>query len=84
MAILKEYNAFKLAEEVLTQNLKAEIEEGIMRNLIVEFKRKARPVIKEEVEKLTLGYIERGADYYQMREEVKVYFEWNDKGEDDV
>ena len=79
MASVDKYNAFKLAEEALTKNLKAELEESIMDNLIAEFKRKARPAIKEEVEKLTLGCIERVADYAQMREEIMVYFEWNDK-----
>ena len=52
MASVNKYNAFKLAEEALTQNLKDQLEVNIMADLIEEFKRKARPVIKEEVEKL--------------------------------
>ena len=79
MAQVTDYNIIALAEKSLKENLKPILVDVIMTDLVNDFKERAEPIIREHVEKISIGAVENIRDMARMKEEVKIYCEWNDK-----
>lgn len=77
MAVLDKYNVIKITEEALMRTIKENVVNNIVDSLISEFKEKAEQEVKKEVEKLSINGVTTFRDMANMRDEVKVYCEWN-------
>ena len=70
-------NAIQLVKTGLEHQIKERLEQEVMNEMFEYFKKKAEPIIKAHVNRLTL----EGVDYYRdmkaLRDELKVYIDWN-------
>ena len=78
MAMLNSYDIVKMTEEVLLTTLKENVIDNIVDRMVNEFKEKAYEEVKAEVEKLVISGVETIRDLAELRDEVKVYCEWNE------
>ena len=79
MAALDKFNVIKITEESLLATIKENVINNIVDNMVKEFKLRAEKEVKIEVEKLSVQGVQTFRDMAKMRDEVKVYCEWNDK-----
>ncbi len=70
---MKEYNFLRLAENQLVDIIRDSLEQEVTERLLNEFKEKAAPIIKEEVNKLVIDSVESMRDMAQVRDELHVY-----------
>jgi len=78
MAMLNSYDIVKMTEEVLLTTLKENVIDNIVDRMVNEFKEKSYEEVKAEVEKLVISGVETIRDLAELRDEVKVYCEWNE------
>ena len=76
MANTTGYNLISLAEEHLMRVLLAKLEENLVNRLVDDFKSRAEDIVHQEVNNLSVKGVETFRDHARMRDEVKVYCEW--------
>lgn len=76
-------NLIRIIEEGLRNNLHEKLTEQLVNKMVMEFKEKAEPIVKAEVEKVTLHSIDNIKDLLNMRDELKVYMEWVEEKKND-
>lgn len=74
--INNQMNLVRIIEEGLKNHLHEKVTEQLVNKMVMEFKEKVEPIIKTEVEKVTLHSINNMKDLLNMRDELKVYMEW--------
>lgn len=78
MAEIDNYNIAKITEIYLTENLKEAVLKNIVENLVENFRKEATDIVKKEVEKVSIDGVGHIRDLSKIRDEIKVYCEWND------
>lgn len=72
------YDAFTLLKRQLEDHLHEALEDKIMQDLTRTFQEQAKPIIKAEVEKITLQTIDNIRDLMSLKDEVKAHFVWTE------
>lgn len=75
--IIDDYNIGKIIEKALLSSLKDVVVANITTDLTEEFRAKAEQIVRAEVEKVSIKGAAHFRDLYKMRDEVKIYCEWN-------
>ena len=78
MATLDKFNVIKITEDALLATLKENVIDNIVDSMVVDFKLRAKEVVKNEVERLSIEGVTTFRDLAKMRDEVKVYCEWRE------
>lgn len=69
----------RLTQEALAKHLHEVIKDRLMKQLVDDFKANAEPIVKAEVEKVTLEGVDRMADLRGLRDELNVHMRWHDE-----
>jgi hypothetical protein len=77
----KEHNLIKILERDLERSVKEVIERNILTQQMEEFAAKIRPIIKEQVEKISFSGIKNMRDLLNMRDELILHIQWSDEEE---
>lgn len=77
MASLDEYNFIKMTETMLLTTIKERVVDSIVNKMVADFKEKAEQEVRQEVEKLSIEGVKSFRDMVNLRDEFKVYCEWN-------
>lgn len=75
------YNLFRMAEKTMLNEASEAMLESIMSQLVEDFRRRAEPVVKEELKKLSVLSVKHVSDLAGLREEFHVYCSWIDEQE---
>ena len=77
-----EYNMILMLNRGLGDAIKTVVEDDIVKQQLKEFEAKLRPIVKEEVEKLTFESIDKAYGDLEgmmtLRNELRVYISWSD------
>ena len=73
------YNIGEILEETLLRHLKDVITDRITKKLMKELEKDVRKIIEAETEKLVIGQAEHIRNLMEMKEELQVYFTWEEK-----
>ena len=81
MADGRQLDFVSMAKEQLTQYIKEDLIDDLVKNELIDYENKIRPIIESEIEKVTLKGISNFRDMLEMRDEYRVYMKWdeNDK-----
>ena len=77
MASLDEHNFIKMTETMLLTTIKERVVDSIVNKMVADFKEKAEQEVRQEVEKLSIEGVKSFRDMVKLRDEFKVYCEWN-------
>jgi len=64
---------------MLLTTIKESVVNSIVNKMVADFKEKAEQEVRQEVEKLSIEGVESFRDMVKLRDEFKVYCEWNSK-----
>lgn len=70
-------NAVQLIKTGLEHQIKDRLEQEVMNEMFKYFKKKAEPIIKAQVNRLTLEGVECYRDMAAFRDELRVLIDWN-------
>ena len=79
MATVDKHNFIKMTETMLLTTIKESVVNSIVNKMVADFKEKAEQEVRQEVEKLSIEGVESFRDMVKLRDEFKVYCEWNSK-----
>lgn len=74
----RDLNLIGLMADSLLKKIHGEIFNRVMADVLNEFREKAEPIIKREVEKVTFEGAQSIKDHLRIRDELCVYFSWRD------
>lgn len=78
MTKISDFNIVPMLGASLEAHLKGAILDEVMESLIKDFKSKAEPLVKEQVEKVSLKHVESFRDMARIRDELIVHLKWED------
>jgi hypothetical protein len=70
-------NAVQLIKTGLEHQIRDRLEQEVMNEMFEYFKKKAEPIIKEQVNRLTLEGVDCYRDMEAIRDELRVLIDWN-------
>ena len=79
MTEVDKHNFIKMTETMLLTTIKESVVNSIVNKMVADFKEKAEQEVRQEVEKLSIEGVESFRDMVKLRDEFKVYCEWNSK-----
>lgn len=62
----------------LMRDLKQTVEDRIVKGLVEDFQNKAKQVVRDELEKVTIEGLSRGLNVMKMREELEIKINFGD------
>jgi predicted small metal-binding protein len=78
MTKISDFNMVTMLGDSLEARLKETVLGEVMDSLIKDFKSKAEPLVKEEVEKISLKHVKSFTDMTAIRDELIVHLKWED------
>ncbi len=79
MTTVDKHNFIKMTETMLLTTIKESVVDSIVNKMVADFKEKAEQEVRREVKKLSIEGVESFRDMVKLRDEFKVYCEWNSK-----
>jgi len=73
-----EYNVLLMLNRELEASVKRVAINDIIKHQLKEFEEKIRPIVKEEVEKISFETIDKLPDMMSFRDELRLYIKWSD------
>jgi len=63
-------------EKMLKESLQQAVFDSLMHQLVEDFKKQAEPIVKAEVEKVSIKGVERLMSLTDFRDDLNVYVKW--------
>ena len=75
---MDEYNVLLMLNRELESIVKRIAVDDIVKHQLKEFEEKIRPIVKDEVEKISFETIDKLPDMMSFRNELRLYVQWSD------
>jgi len=67
-----------MAKDQLSAYIKEDMIDDLVKSELIEYEKKIRPLIQEQVNKITLQGISNFREMLELRDEYRVYMNWDD------